>query len=96
MESRGEQVALLNRDNPTGGRPGGDAPHNPYAGTDVFDLRGIDRTQGCLVVVRPDQYVAHVLPLDGHEALAGFFAGVMDATVVHHRPGVPVPAIGEK
>jgi phenol 2-monooxygenase len=47
------------------------------AGTDVFDLRGIDREQGCLVVVRPDQYVAHVLPLDSHEQLADFFAAFM-------------------
>jgi phenol 2-monooxygenase len=47
------------------------------AGTDVFDLRGIDRDQGSLVVVRPDQYVAHVLPLDGHQQLADFFAGFM-------------------
>ena len=30
-----------------------------------------------LVVVRPDQYVAHVLPLHGHEALADFFAGIL-------------------
>jgi phenol 2-monooxygenase len=44
---------------------------------DVFDLRGIDRATGCLVVVRPDQYVSHVLPLDGHQALADFFAGVL-------------------
>jgi hypothetical protein len=29
------------------------------------------------VVVRPDQYVAHVLPLDGHQELAAFFAGFM-------------------
>jgi phenol 2-monooxygenase len=41
---------------------------------DIFDLRGIDREAGCLVVVRPDQYVAHVLPLDAHDALAEFFA----------------------
>ena len=47
------------------------------AGLDVFDLRGIARDQGCLVVVRPDQYVASVLPLDGHGALADFFAGFM-------------------
>jgi phenol 2-monooxygenase len=47
------------------------------AGTDVFDLRDIDREHGCLVVVRPDQYVAHVLPLDGTDALAGFFAAFM-------------------
>jgi phenol 2-monooxygenase len=44
---------------------------------DVFDLRGVDRDSGCLVVVRPDQYVAHVLPLDGHDALADFFAGIL-------------------
>ncbi len=41
---------------------------------DIFDLRGIDRDHGCLVVVRPDQYVAHVLPLDAHDALAELFA----------------------
>lgn len=44
---------------------------------DIFDLRGIDRRQGALIVVRPDQYVAHVLPLGTHEALADFFAGFM-------------------
>jgi len=47
------------------------------AGTDVFDMRGIDREQGCMVVVRPDQYVAHVLPLDAVDALGDFFAGFM-------------------
>lgn len=46
-------------------------------GPDIFDLRGVDRKQGALVVVRPDQYVAHVLPLEAHEALAKFFAGFM-------------------
>jgi phenol 2-monooxygenase len=49
------------------------------AAGDIFDARGVDRDAGCLVVVRPDQYVAHVLPLDAHEALADFFAGVMAA-----------------
>ena len=39
-------------------------------------LRGVDR-DGCLVVVRPDGYVADVLPLDAHEALAGFLDGVL-------------------
>ena len=33
--------------------------------------------RGCMVVVRPDQYVAHVLPLDAHAELAGFFDGFM-------------------
>jgi phenol 2-monooxygenase len=45
------------------------------SGNDVFAMRGIDREAGCMVVVRPDQYVAHVLPLDGVEALVAFFAG---------------------
>lgn len=39
----------------------------------IFERRGIDRMRGALVVVRPDQYVAHVLPLDAHEELAAFF-----------------------
>jgi hypothetical protein len=30
-------------------------------------------------VVRPDQHVAHVLPLEAHDALAAFFGGVMIA-----------------
>ena len=42
---------------------------------DIFDMRGIDRQTGCLVVVRPDHYVAHVLPMDGFEELAAFFEG---------------------
>jgi len=44
---------------------------------DIFDMRGINRDQGCLVVVRPDQYVANVLPLDGFDALSTFFSGVL-------------------
>ncbi len=47
------------------------------AGTDIFEMRGIDREQGCMVIVRPDQYVAHVLPLHGFDALARFFAAFM-------------------
>jgi phenol 2-monooxygenase (NADPH) len=46
-------------------------------GNDIFAMRGIDRQAGCMVVVRPDQYVAHVLPLDGYKELAAFFAGFM-------------------
>ncbi|MER5185662.1 FAD-binding monooxygenase [Streptomyces sp. NPDC002896] len=44
---------------------------------DVFDLRGIDRASGCVVVVRPDQYVAAILPLTAIRELAEFFAGSM-------------------
>jgi phenol 2-monooxygenase len=44
---------------------------------DIFDLRGVNRETGCVVVVRPDQYVSHVLPIDGHQALADFFATIL-------------------
>ena len=44
---------------------------------DIFDLRGIDRGVGALVVVRPDQYVSLVLPLDGFQELNKFFDGFM-------------------
>ncbi|MHA7273582.1 FAD-binding monooxygenase [Arthrobacter sp. CAL618] len=40
---------------------------------DIFDLRGVSR-DGVVVVVRPDQYVAQVLPLTATAELAGFFA----------------------
>ena len=43
---------------------------------DIYDLRGIDRKGGCLVVVRPDQYVAHILPLNAVSDLAEFFNGI--------------------
>ena len=47
------------------------------SGDDIFDMRGIDRDQGCQVIVRPDQYVAHVLPLDARDELTAFFRRFM-------------------
>jgi phenol 2-monooxygenase len=29
------------------------------------------------VIVRPDQYVAHILPLDAHAELTAFFSGFL-------------------
>jgi len=46
-------------------------------GDDIFTLRGIDRKAGCVVVVRPDQYVGHVLPMHARDALAAYFAGIL-------------------
>ena len=43
---------------------------------DIFDARGIDRG-GCVVVVRPDQYVANIMPLTARDELTAFFAGIM-------------------
>ncbi|NIO39839.1 MAG: 3-hydroxybenzoate 4-monooxygenase [Burkholderiales bacterium] len=46
-------------------------------GQNIFDMRGINRAEGCIVVVRPDQYVAHVLPLNAYQTLSRFFNGFM-------------------
>ncbi|WES66099.1 FAD-dependent monooxygenase [Microbacter sp. GSS18] len=43
---------------------------------DVFLARGIGDA-GAIVVVRPDQYVAHVLPLSARDELGDFFAGFL-------------------
>ncbi|MFF2245421.1 FAD-binding monooxygenase [Arthrobacter sp. NPDC058130] len=45
---------------------------------DIFELRGISRG-GAVVVVRPDQYVANVLPLTATAELAAFFAPLLRA-----------------
>ena len=45
--------------------------------SDIFDLRGIDRDRGALVVVRPDQFVARLQPLCDFEPLTDFFARFM-------------------
>lgn len=50
---------------------------NLNRGPDIFESRGIDRISGCVIVVRPDQHVAQVLPLDDYQGLATFFAGFM-------------------
>ena len=44
---------------------------------DIYDTRSIDRSSGCVVVVRPDQYVALVIPLDAYGALTAFFSAFM-------------------
>lgn len=54
--------------------------HHALAIESMPDLRGIDRERGALVVVRPDQYIAHVLPLTAHSELAAFFGGFMLAS----------------
>ncbi|MFJ4261536.1 FAD-binding monooxygenase [Paenarthrobacter nicotinovorans] len=44
-------------------------------GNDIFEARGLSR-DGVIVVVRPDQYVANVLPLTATAELGEFFAGL--------------------
>jgi phenol 2-monooxygenase len=54
---------------------------DPEAG-DIFAMRGIDRDRGCMVVVRPDQYIAEVLPLDAHDRLGAFFDAILNDQTV--------------
>ena len=44
---------------------------------DIYAMRGIDRAKGCMIVVRPDQYIAHVLPLTARDELSAFFGGFL-------------------
>ncbi len=50
---------------------------NPADEQNVFVNRGIDSARGCLVIVRPDQYISTILPLDAHADLTAFFASVL-------------------
>lgn len=49
----------------------------PTAAGDIFDVRGIDRENGCVIVIRPDQYIAQLLRLEDHTELAEFFARIL-------------------
>ena len=42
-------------------------------GNDIFEQRNIDRSAGCMVIVRPDQHIANILPLSAHDELTAFF-----------------------
>ena len=43
----------------------------------IYALRGINLEQGCMVVARPDQYIAQVLPLNDTLTLSEFFESFM-------------------
>lgn len=56
------------------------------AGGDIFAERGVNR-DGAIVVVRPDQYVANVMPLAALDELGVFFDGVMGKRWAHAMHG---------
>jgi phenol 2-monooxygenase (NADPH) len=58
--------------------------------SDVFELRGLDRG-GVVVVVRPDQYVANVLPLTATAELGAFFAPVLPDRKPEKLPSPALP-----
>jgi len=42
-------------------------------GNDIFEQRSIDRASGCIVIVRPDQHIGNILPLNAYNELSAFF-----------------------
>ncbi|CZT20422.1 related to phenol hydroxylase [Ramularia collo-cygni] len=50
-----------------------------YGFGEIYKTRGISKTEGCIIVVRPDQYISAVLPLaeDAYGRLEDFFGGFM-------------------
>jgi len=51
--------------------------YGPAQAEEIYELRGIDRERGAIVLVRPDQYVAHVLPLTARDELTAFLGRSM-------------------
>ncbi|KAK5166983.1 uncharacterized protein LTR77_007712 [Saxophila tyrrhenica] len=56
-----------------------DEPSYNFGFGDIYNKRGINREKGCIVVVRPDQYVSAVLPLaeEAGGMMERFFDGSM-------------------
>ena len=52
------------------------AKHRTMKG--IFEKRGISR-QGCIIVVRPDQYISDVMPLHSYDRLSNFFSRILIA-----------------
>ncbi len=47
-------------------------------GPDVFDLRAINRAKGALVLIRPDQHIAHIVPLSAVDELKTFISHILN------------------
>ncbi|KAL4892418.1 FAD binding domain-containing protein [Aspergillus ambiguus] len=43
----------------------------------LYETFGIDREKGCMVILRPDQYVSYVGPLEDHRVVDRFFSSFM-------------------
>ena len=46
-------------------------------GPDIFDIRGVDRNHGAVVIIRPDQFVADIVPLKDFRGIEAFFDRVL-------------------
>jgi phenol 2-monooxygenase len=46
-------------------------------GGNIFEMRGVNKEQGCIVVVRPDQHVSNIFNLDSVDKIRSFFDSFM-------------------
>ena len=46
---------------------------NTKGSENIFKMRGINLKNGCLVIVRPDQHIASILPTNAFEEISRFF-----------------------
>jgi phenol 2-monooxygenase len=58
-----------------------------YGGVDgkAYENYGVSKERGCVVIVRPDQYVSHILDLEDEKEIEAFFGGIL---VPHHKEPV--------
>ncbi|MFT4574633.1 MAG: phenol 2-monooxygenase, partial [Marinomonas primoryensis] len=42
-----------------------------------YEKRGVDKEEGGIIIVRPDQYVAEILPLHDYQGVTSFFEKVL-------------------
>ncbi|MDQ7876554.1 hypothetical protein Q9R08_01050 [Microbacterium sp. QXD-8] len=56
---------------------------------DIYAARHVDRLRGAAIIVRPDQHVPHVLPLDDRAGPTDYFAGVLSITAIHRSEPAP-------
>ncbi|KAI5458671.1 FAD binding domain-containing protein [Mariannaea sp. PMI_226] len=48
----------------------------------LYETFGISREEGCLVVLRPDQYISYVGKIDDYNSVDAFFSGFMRSRIV--------------
>jgi len=50
-----------------------------YGGVDgkAYENYGVSKERGCVVIVRPDQYVSDICHLEDEKEIEGFFGGIL-------------------
>ncbi|MCZ8261904.1 MAG: FAD-binding monooxygenase [Beijerinckiaceae bacterium] len=50
---------------------------DPADGQNIFVNRGVDTARGCVVILRPDQFVSGLFPLDAHAEIGAFLDRIL-------------------